>query len=178
MLHRFPSGPLSYCRAREAVILEEDEGPPDPYRLRAVGHSLGGAALLIYTVMSRRRKRRHHIYRLILLTPAGFLQHAPLVCSFTTLPAFWTIGDARASFVSGQLLIVSISFQGRLRRSECALHGMQAALPFIWILPFVVRLVNYWRPGSGAAVLIPSTWLRYITFKLTADLQSVRLLDR
>ena len=50
---------------------------PDPYRLRAVGHSLGGAALLIYLVTSLRKKRPHHVYRLILLTPAGFLKHYP-----------------------------------------------------------------------------------------------------
>lgn len=50
---------------------------------------------------------------------------------------------------------------------------LQAALPFVWCLPLLVRALNWLRPGSGAAVLIPSTWLRYITFKLTADLQSV-----
>lgn len=55
----------------------------EPYRLRVVGHSLGGAALLIYLVTSRLQKRPHRIYRLILLTPAGFLQKAPLV---TTSP--------------------------------------------------------------------------------------------
>ena len=52
----------------------------DPYRLRVVGHSLGGAALLIYLVTSRLRKQNHHIYRLILLTPAGFLRKIPIVC--------------------------------------------------------------------------------------------------
>ena len=53
----------------------------DPYRLRAVGHSLGGAALLIYVIMSLRKKRPHHIHRLILLTPAGYMQKVPLVCA-------------------------------------------------------------------------------------------------
>ena len=50
-----------------------------PCRLRAVGHSLGGASLLIYLVMCRRACRAHRLYRLILLTPAGFLESAPLV---------------------------------------------------------------------------------------------------
>lgn len=79
----------------EAVHLEQ-EGPPDPYRLRVVGHSLGGAALLIYAVMSRKKGRRHHIYRLILLTPAGFLQHAPKVSC--VLFEGWVVrtGDLRA----------------------------------------------------------------------------------
>ena len=56
-------------------------GVPEPYRLRVVAHSLGGAALLVYAVQCRRQRRPHHIYRLILLTPAGFLQKAPLVCT-------------------------------------------------------------------------------------------------
>ena len=50
---------------------------------------------------------------------------------------------------------------------------MQASWPFIWFLPVIGWVVARVRPGAGAAVLIPSTWLRYITFKLTADLQSV-----
>ncbi len=54
-------------------------GVPEPYRLRVVAHSLGGAALLVYAVQCRRQRRPHHMYRLILLTPAGFLQKAPLV---------------------------------------------------------------------------------------------------
>ena len=54
-------------------------GVPEPYRLRVVAHSLGGASLLIYVVMCRRLGRPHHLYRLILLTPAGFLEKLPLV---------------------------------------------------------------------------------------------------
>ncbi|KAI8465067.1 MAG: Alpha/Beta hydrolase protein [Monoraphidium minutum] len=50
-------------------------GPPaprDPYNLRVVAHSLGGASLLIYLVMRLRSGRPHHVQRLVLLTPAGF----------------------------------------------------------------------------------------------------------
>ena len=54
---------------------------PEPYRLRAVAHSLGGSSLLVYAVMCRRLGRPHHLYRLILLTPAGFLDNLPLVGS-------------------------------------------------------------------------------------------------
>lgn len=52
---------------------------PEAYRLRAVGHSLGGASLLIYLIHCRRTGRAHHLYRLILLTPAGFLSTIPMV---------------------------------------------------------------------------------------------------
>lgn len=59
--------------------MEHNGGVPEPYRLRAVAHSLGGASLLVYAVMCRRLGRPHHLYRIILLTPAGFLEKIPLV---------------------------------------------------------------------------------------------------
>ncbi|EFN54341.1 hypothetical protein CHLNCDRAFT_24871 [Chlorella variabilis] len=43
-----------------------------PYRLQAVGHSLGAATLLIYAVGSRMRGQPHRLRRLILMSPAGF----------------------------------------------------------------------------------------------------------
>lgn len=51
-----------------------------------MGHSLGGASLLIYIVMQRLKKKPHYIHRLILFTPAGFLKTSPIpwVC---TLPS-------------------------------------------------------------------------------------------
>lgn len=69
------------CRRQDRARDDADQlaGVPEPYRLRVVAHSLGGAALLIYAVQCRRQRRPHHIYRLILLTPAGFLQKMPLV---------------------------------------------------------------------------------------------------
>ena len=73
------STPGGRARALRRHAAEAAGGLPEPYRLRAVGHSLGGAALLIYAVMCRKLGRPHHIYRLILLTPAGFLQKLPLV---------------------------------------------------------------------------------------------------
>jgi len=48
-----------------------------PYRLRAVGHSLGGAALLLYLTMASRRGQTHNLSRLILLSPAGFHERFP-----------------------------------------------------------------------------------------------------
>lgn len=49
------------------------------YNLRAVGHSLGGASLLIYAVMCQKLGKPHHISRLVLLTPAGFHRQYPIV---------------------------------------------------------------------------------------------------
>lgn len=54
---------------------------------------------------------------------------------------------------------------------------VQAAKPFLWFLPTLIRLNNIFRPGKGAAVLIPSSLLRYLTFKLTMDLQQIPALQ-
>lgn len=50
---------------------------------------------------------------------------------------------------------------------------VQAALPIIWFLPTIMWFVRRLFPGKGIAVIIPSTYLRFLTFKLTADLRSV-----
>ena len=50
----------------------------DPFVGMQVGHSLGGASLLIYAVTSALKGRPDRIYRLILLTPAGFLKTSPI----------------------------------------------------------------------------------------------------
>ena len=51
-----------------------------PYRLQAVGHSLGGMALLINQTTAWQRPDPQYLRRLVLLTPAGFHHHrVPLV---------------------------------------------------------------------------------------------------
>ena len=50
----------------------------------------------------------------------------------------------------------------------------QIAYPFLWGLPWATWALARLRPGAGAAVLIPSSLLRYLTFKLTWDLQQAR----
>jgi len=72
----------------------------EPYHLQAVGHSLGGAALIIYAVMCKVLGREHHLSRLVLLTPGGFHRRYPKV-----------------------------------------------ALPFMYILPVLMKMLNFWRPG-------------------------------
>ena len=50
---------------------------------------------------------------------------------------------------------------------------MQIAYPFMWFLPPVYWAVQRFRPGLGAAVLLPSSVLRFLTFKLQWDLQQI-----
>ena len=54
---------------------------------------------------------------------------------------------------------------------------MQAALPFLVLLPPLVSALHWMRPGVGAACYIPSSLLRYITFKLTVDMQQIPALN-
>ncbi|KAL3139966.1 hypothetical protein ABBQ38_004253 [Trebouxia sp. C0009 RCD-2024] len=117
--------------SRSGAHKEQTNGKAqEPYRLRAVGHSLGGASLLIYAVTRSLQGKPTHLTRLILLTPAGFQQNYP-----------------------------------------------KAALPFMWILPPLVWALRLLRPGRGAACYIPSSLLRYITFKLTVDMQQIPALN-
>ena len=71
MLHSFEATtiltlPLTHC----TVVL---------FCLQAVGHSLGAACLLVYAVVSRMQGQPHRLRRLILMSPAGFHSHVPLV---------------------------------------------------------------------------------------------------
>ena len=50
-----------------------------PYRLQAVGHSLGAASLLLYATVCRMRGQPHRLRRLVLMSPAGFHPSVPLV---------------------------------------------------------------------------------------------------
>ncbi|KAK9810435.1 hypothetical protein WJX72_010667 [[Myrmecia] bisecta] len=123
------SGPAQ-PRPHRAPRTASSASHKEPYRLRAVGHSLGGASLLIYAVMCRMQRRPHHLHRLILLTPAGFHRHAP-----------------------------------------------KAVVPFMAVMPALMWLLTRLRPGIGSAAYIPSSLLRYLTFKITVDLQQIPALN-
>ncbi|GMH01068.1 hypothetical protein Nepgr_002907 [Nepenthes gracilis] len=50
----------------------DEENEEQPYKLCAICHSLGGAAILMYLVTRRMQEKPHRLSRLILLSPAGF----------------------------------------------------------------------------------------------------------
>ncbi len=83
-----PTAPISTAASAHLDRIQPElAGTPggDPrqgpaYRLRAVGHSLGGAMLLMYAVHRRMEGKPHHLSRLVLLTPAGMLREYPKVC--------------------------------------------------------------------------------------------------
>ncbi|KAL3627029.1 hypothetical protein CASFOL_028392 [Castilleja foliolosa] len=52
--------------------LEEDTNTDQPYKICAICHSLGGAAILMYVITRRIEEKLHRLSRIILLSPAGF----------------------------------------------------------------------------------------------------------
>ncbi|CDO98462.1 unnamed protein product [Coffea canephora] len=50
-----------------------------PYKLCAICHSLGGAAILTYVITQRIKEKPHRLSRLILLSPAGFHHDSTVV---------------------------------------------------------------------------------------------------
>ncbi|XP_071731520.1 uncharacterized protein [Rutidosis leptorrhynchoides] len=50
----------------------EETNTEQPYKLCAICHSLGGAAILMYIITRRIEEKPHRLSRLILLSPAGF----------------------------------------------------------------------------------------------------------
>ncbi|OVA19970.1 AB-hydrolase lipase domain [Macleaya cordata] len=61
--------------------VEEETNDNQPYKLCAISHSLGGAAVLMYVITRRIEEKPHRLSRLILLSPAGFHEDSNLVFS-------------------------------------------------------------------------------------------------
>lgn len=62
---------------------EEEINADQPYKICAVCHSLGGAAILMYVITCRIEEKPHRLSRMILLSPAGF--HDDSNCMFTAV---------------------------------------------------------------------------------------------
>eukprot|EP00892_Ulva_mutabilis_P007491 jgi/Ulvmu1/5113/UM021_0130.1 len=123
---------LGSARCSDGSLQQAASTMHEPYKLTAVGHSLGGAALLIYIVQFRRTQRRHRLSRLVLLTPAGFMDRIPSV-------------------------VRPIAY--------CLPAGLRLVT---WMFPAVVSLPFY----------LPSSILRSLMFRLTADVSSMPALTR
>ncbi|XP_033131341.1 lipase 3 isoform X2 [Brassica rapa] len=57
---------------------DEEINKEEPYKLCAVCHSLGGAAILMYVITRKIKEKPHRLSRLILLSPAGFHEDSNL----------------------------------------------------------------------------------------------------
>ncbi|CAM8943613.1 unnamed protein product [Rhodiola kirilowii] len=70
---------------------DSQEGTNDeqPYRLCAICHSLGGAAILMYIITHRMENLPHRISRLILLSPAGFHDDSSIMFTLAEYIFLW-----------------------------------------------------------------------------------------
>lgn len=142
-------------------------GPKDPYNLRVVAHSLGGASMLMYLVMRLRSGQMHHVKRLVLLTPAGF--HAKVrgpvgdgaVGRLLAGPVCFAPLTSHASLLSSTRLLGIPSSRPHLISLISALVHASAVLhcqvpwsfhPVIWIIPPALRLLQLLL-GAGAGGL-------------------------
>ncbi|PON86485.1 AB-hydrolase lipase domain containing protein [Trema orientale] len=69
--------------------LEEETSEDQLYRLCAVSHSLGGAAMIMYVITQRIQEKPHRLSRLVLLSPAGFHDDSTFV--FTVVERFFLL---------------------------------------------------------------------------------------
>ncbi|GAB4860960.1 hypothetical protein Ancab_036120 [Ancistrocladus abbreviatus] len=86
MIEKIHGVKTSELKFRQPDINEENEDE-QPYKLCAVCHSLGGAAILMYLITCRIQEKPHRLSRLILLSPAGFHDDSTFV--FTIFEYFF-----------------------------------------------------------------------------------------
>ncbi|XP_047337590.1 uncharacterized protein LOC124941332 [Impatiens glandulifera] len=63
----------------DQVVEDDTNTEKQPYKLCAICHSLGGAAMLMYVITRRIEEKPHRLARLILLSPAGFHHDSTVV---------------------------------------------------------------------------------------------------
>ncbi|CAH2067157.1 unnamed protein product [Thlaspi arvense] len=73
-IHEIKTAELKLCQPNSDEEINEEE----PYKLCAVCHSLGGAAILMYVITRKIKEKPHRLSRLILLSPAGFHEDSNL----------------------------------------------------------------------------------------------------
>jgi pimeloyl-ACP methyl ester carboxylesterase len=148
-------------RASAAAAAERE-----PYNLRVVAHSLGGASMLVYLVMRLRSGRAHHVKRLILLTPAGF--HAVV----SGAPACLTEGSSRlpGSLCCASLANCSCMLNPPNPHPHPAFQVPWVFYPVMAVIPPVARLMQLLLgSGAAAALYLPTMAARLLTFKFMLD---------
>lgn len=110
-------------RVKQLELQSPEEQPS--YSIKAVGHSLGAASLLMYAVHMKSCGLDHGLDRLIVLSPAGFHPKIPLLMCWCK-----------------------------------------------YVFPLATWLVNMISPSRGIGLRLPSFPVRWITFKLMADVNN------
>ena len=181
--------------ARTGLVAEA----PEPYCLRAVGHSLGGANLLIHCLARRASRRPCHVHRLVLMTPAGFHVQmppvrrtvaAPLRCGLLGVPRVPRPFRPFPPPLTGQVLSNMVDITSPSNRAERVSVKSSQALPaghsYLWLslsvqvvvpvyflLPGFVRLMRLFWPRFAMPLFIPTSTVRRVVFKLFRDVSGI-----
>ena len=78
-IHEIKTSELKGGKPDPKEETDDDDDHHQPYKLWAVSHSLGGAAILMYVITRRIEEKSHRLSRMILLSPAGFHEDSNLV---------------------------------------------------------------------------------------------------
>ncbi|KAI6675542.1 hypothetical protein NL676_003448 [Syzygium grande] len=78
MIEKIYQVKTSELKLSQPEIMEETDNN-QPFKLCAICHSLGGAAMLMYVVTRQIEEKPHRLSRLILLSPAGFHHDSNIV---------------------------------------------------------------------------------------------------
>lgn len=126
---------ISFVRRKKASESSEGEGGGGgdigigggarDITVQAVGHSLGGATLLMYAVHKKLMGEEHHLDRLVLLSPAGFHTKIPV-------PLLWAK----------------------------------------YVFPALSGVLDAISPSRGVGLGLRTPMLRYLIFKLLADVEN------
>ncbi|PIM99715.1 Triglyceride lipase-cholesterol esterase [Handroanthus impetiginosus] len=71
MIEKIHEIKISELKSKESNS-EEESNTDQPYKICAICHSLGGAAILMYVITRQIEEKPHRLSRMILLSPAGF----------------------------------------------------------------------------------------------------------
>ncbi|OIT05328.1 PREDICTED: uncharacterized protein LOC109224064 isoform X1 [Nicotiana attenuata] len=122
--------------------VEEESNNDQPYKLCAICHSLGGAAILMYVLTRRIEEKPHRLSRLILLSPAGFHHDSNPV--FTMMEyLFLLLSPLLAPFVSA-FYIPTRFFRMLLNKLARDFHNLPA------VGGLVQTLISYGVGGDSS----------------------------
>ncbi|XP_022923984.1 lipase member N isoform X2 [Cucurbita moschata] len=122
--------------------LAEETDSDQPFKLCALCHSMGGAAMLMYVITRRIEEKPHRLSRLVLLSPAGFHDDAPFI--FTVIEnLLLLLSPLLAPFVPG-LYIPTRFFRMLLNKLARDFHHYPA------VGGLVQTVVSYFLGGDSS----------------------------
>ncbi|KAH9722586.1 Abhydro lipase domain-containing protein [Citrus sinensis] len=104
--------------------VKEEINEAQPYKLCAICHSLGGAAILMYVITCRIEEKPHRLSRLILLSPAGFHDDSTLV--FTVAEYLFLVSAPILAYIVPAFYIPTKFFRMLLNKLARDFHNYPA----------------------------------------------------